>query len=101
MDFEDFHRLVNATPLWRLDIVSIIVFPLVSLVANSIGHMNYAVFPHKSTGDLLAACQRHTAHHTRWAGNYGFYLPWLDRWLSTRLPRRADASRQQRRVARS
>lgn len=71
--------------VWPLDIVTVITFPLVSLVANSIGHMNYAVFPDKDPGELLAACQRHTAHHTRWNGNYGFYLPWLDRWLGTTL----------------
>ena len=71
--------------VWPLDIFTIMAFPLLSLVANSIGHMNYAVFPHKTTSELFAACQRHTAHHTKWAGNYGFYLPWLDRWLGTRL----------------
>lgn len=76
--------------VWPLDIVTIVVFPLVSLIANSIGHMNYAVFPAKHSGELLAACQRHTAHHTRVTGNYGFYLPWLDRWLSTRLHQRRD-----------
>ena len=74
--------------VWPLDIVIIIVFPGISLIGNSIGHMNYAVFPHKAHAELLAACQRHTAHHTRWSGNYGFYLPWLDRWFSTRVPRK-------------
>ena len=74
--------------VWPLDIVSMIVFPGISLIANSIGHMNYAVFPDKDHGELLAACQRHTAHHTRWNGNYGFYWPLLDRWLGTRLERR-------------
>ena len=77
--------------VWPLDIVTVIIFPGVSLIANSIGHMNYAVFPNKTSGELLAACQRHTAHHTRWTGNYGFYLPWFDRWLSTRVePRTRD-----------
>lgn len=71
--------------VWRLDIVTVVVFPAISLIANSIGHMNYAVFPKNTSGELLAACHRHTAHHTRWAGNYGFYLPWLDRWLGTRI----------------
>lgn len=71
--------------VWPLDIISIIVFPGISLIANSIGHMNYAVFPNKSHDDFFAACQRHTAHHTRWTGNYGFYLPWIDRFLNTRV----------------
>lgn len=76
--------------VWPLDIVAIIVFPLISLVANSIGHMNYAVFPDKGHDDLLAACQRHTAHHTRVTGNYGFYLPWIDRILGTRIRRKGS-----------
>jgi sterol desaturase/sphingolipid hydroxylase (fatty acid hydroxylase superfamily) len=74
--------------VWPLDIYTVMLFPGVSLFINSIGHMNYAVFPDKDHGELLAACQLHTAHHTRWSGNYAFYLPWLDRWLGTRLPLR-------------
>ncbi len=72
-------------PVWQLDIIAIIVFPMISLVANSIGHMNYAIFPAKNTDAILAACQRHTAHHTRWKGNYGFYVPWLDQFFGTRI----------------
>ena len=78
--------MILALLVWPLDIVTIVIFPGISLIGNSIGHMNYAVFPDKNEAELLAACQRHTAHHTRWSGNYGFYLPWLDRWLGTRVP---------------
>jgi lathosterol oxidase len=78
--------MILALLVWPLDIITIVIFPGISLIGNSIGHMNYAVFLDKSESELLAACQRHTAHHTRWSGNYGFYLPWLDQWLSTRVP---------------
>jgi lathosterol oxidase len=70
---------------WPLDIITVLVFPGISLVANSIGHMNYAVFPGKAHSQYWAACQRHTAHHTRWVGHYGFYLPRLDSVLGTRV----------------
>ncbi|MEM7255636.1 MAG: sterol desaturase family protein [Pseudomonadota bacterium] len=79
--------------VWPLDIVTVAVFPMVSLVANSIGHMNYAVFPDKSLEDFFAACQRHTAHHTRWVGNYGFYFPWIDRLLGTRVAAKESSRR--------
>ena len=49
--------------VWPLDIVTVSLFPAISLIANSIGHMNYAVFPRKRPSELFAACQRHTAHH--------------------------------------
>lgn len=70
--------------VWPLDIITVLVFPGIRLVANSIGHMNDAMFPGKAPSQCLTACQRHTAHHIRWVGNYGFYSPWLDRLLGTR-----------------
>ena len=66
-----------------LGIGTVLVFPLVSLVINCVGHMNYAVFPQAGLDQVFAGCRRHTMHHTE-GGNYGFYLPWLDAWFHTR-----------------
>ena len=66
-----------------LGIGTVVIFPLVSLTVNCIGHMNYALFPRANLTDLLAGCRRHTWHHTH-GGNYGFYLPWLDALFRTR-----------------
>ncbi len=68
-----------------LGIGSVVLFPLVSLALNSVGHMNYALFPRRAAGALLAGCRRHTLHHGRIHGNFGFYLPWLDAALGTRV----------------
>ncbi len=72
--------------VYDLGIGAVLVFPLISLALNSIGHMNYAVFPQRPVNALLAGCRRHALHHSRNVGNFGFYLPWLDRWLGTRVP---------------
>ena len=68
---------------WPLDILSILFFPLISLLINTVGHMNYAIFTQHSQNHLIAGCQRHTAHHSNNKGNFGFYLPWIDRLLKT------------------
>jgi sterol desaturase/sphingolipid hydroxylase (fatty acid hydroxylase superfamily) len=71
--------------VWDLGIGTVLLFPVVSLLLNNIGHMNYAVFPKATSDQLPSACLRHTLHHTRVRGNYGFYLPWLDQVLRTRI----------------
>jgi len=68
-----------------LGIGTVLLFPAISLALNSIGHMNYAIFPHKLSSAIPAACRRHTMHHGRVHGNFGFYLPWLDALLHTRI----------------
>lgn len=68
--------------LFPLGIGTVLLFPAVSLALNTIGHLNYALIRHARSEDLLAGCRRHTSHHTR-SGNYGFYLPWLDRLFGT------------------
>lgn len=55
--------------------------PLFSLFFNTIGHWNYDVFG----GQLRSASVEHARHHSRVGGNYGFYLPWLDRLFGTHL----------------
>lgn len=34
---------------------------------------------------LLSSCKRHTLHHTKFNGNYGFFLPWLDQIFKTEI----------------
>lgn len=72
--------------VYPLGIGTVVLFPLISLALNSIGHMNYAILPERSVNMLLAGCRRHALHHARNVGNFGFYLPWLDRVLGTRVP---------------
>jgi len=72
--------------VYNLGIGTALLFPAVSLMLNSIGHMNYALWPKRPVTTLFAGCRRHTLHHGRFHGNYGFYLPWLDGVLGTRVP---------------
>jgi sterol desaturase/sphingolipid hydroxylase (fatty acid hydroxylase superfamily) len=58
--------------------------PLLSLLLNTIGHWNYDVF----AGRRRSASVEHSLHHRLVQGNYGFYLPILDRWFSTKLQKR-------------
>jgi sterol desaturase/sphingolipid hydroxylase (fatty acid hydroxylase superfamily) len=70
-----------------LSMGAIILFPVLSLFMNNIGHMNYAVFPALALNHLFSSCRRHTLHHTHIKGNYGFAFPWFDETLRTRSPR--------------
>jgi sterol desaturase/sphingolipid hydroxylase (fatty acid hydroxylase superfamily) len=70
-----------------LSMGAIILFPVLSLFMNNIGHMNYAVFPRLALNHLFSSCRRHTLHHTHIKGNYGFAFPWFDEGLKTRAAR--------------
>ncbi len=69
----------------ELSIVAVLAFPAVSLLLNTIGHANWALIRSHREEDLLAGARRHTAHHARGGGNYGFYTPCLDWLLGTRI----------------
>jgi len=66
---------------------ALLALPLMSIVLNSIGHCNYNVFANHPS--IYSASLNHSAHHQRVAGNYGFYLPFLDRWAKTTFWRAA------------
>lgn len=67
---------------WPFEFPALCLLPVMSLIFNTIGHSNYDVF----AGTRYSASVEHSQHHHRVAGNYGFYLPWLDNWFGTRLP---------------
>ncbi|MBI4902327.1 MAG: sterol desaturase family protein [Acidobacteria bacterium] len=66
---------------WPFEFPALVLLPVMSLIFNTIGHSNYDVF----AGTRYSASVEHSAHHHRVAGNYGFYLPFLDDWFGTRL----------------
>jgi lathosterol oxidase len=72
-------------PLFDLSVATLLLFPMVSLALNNLGHMSYDLCPGRSDWHPLAATRRHALHHSRVAGNYGFLLPVLDWALGTRL----------------
>lgn len=78
--------MVTAMLVHDLSIVSVIVYPLVSLAMNCLGHLNYALFEDRAVGKVLAASVRHSQHHRKVTGNFGFLIPQLDAWLGTAFP---------------
>lgn len=73
-------------PFVDLDVMAILLFPVVSLTLNNLGHMNYDLVPGRSTWHPLAASRRHALHHAKVGGNYGFLLPILDWAVGTAFP---------------
>jgi lathosterol oxidase len=65
--------------------VAMLVFPMVSLTFNVLGHLSYDLAPGRGAWHPASATRRHALHHSRVAGNYGFMLPVLDRACGTAL----------------
>ncbi len=76
---------------FHVHIVSILVFPAINYPSNLFGHWNLELSgrsgPIRGLASVTAA---HADHHKRVRGNFGFWLPQLDRWSATGLSRRAD-----------
>ena len=100
------HRTITVTPLacWRFHFLealllgsvmplimlvhdfsvwSLLMLPILSLFWNVVGHSN--LVSASGNGWLSHASRRHALHHTRFHGNYGFSVVWLDRWLNSEL----------------
>jgi sterol desaturase/sphingolipid hydroxylase (fatty acid hydroxylase superfamily) len=78
--------MVIVQPFHAFSLPAILLFPLVSMTLNNVGHSNYDFWPSVGLWHPLAGARRHEAHHRHVHGNYGFLLPALDRWLVTELP---------------
>lgn len=77
--------MVCVQPFHAFSLPALVLFPLVSLALNNIGHSNYDFAPGVSDWHPLAGAVRHERHHRLVGGNYGFLFPALDRWLGTEL----------------
>jgi Delta7-sterol 5-desaturase len=75
--------LLLATIVYDFHPAALGTLPVVSLLFNTIGHWNYDIF----SGKIRSASVEHSRHHRLVGGNYGFYLPLLDRWLGTEIRR--------------
>jgi sterol desaturase/sphingolipid hydroxylase (fatty acid hydroxylase superfamily) len=64
--------------------IALLALPLLSIFFNTIGHWNYNVFARRAD-HMHSASVTHGLHHRRVAGNYGFYLPFIDRLSGTSL----------------
>jgi len=78
--------MICSMVFFDLGAMAVLLFPLVSLTLNNLGHMNYDLVPGRSTWHPLAASRRHALHHSRVGGNFGFMLPVVDWALGTAFP---------------
>lgn len=78
--------MVCVQPFHAFSLPTLLLFPLVSITLNNIGHSSYDFAPGVSVWHPLAGSRRHEAHHREVRGNYGFLFPALDRLFGTELP---------------
>ncbi len=71
---------------YKLSLIAILGLPVMSIFFNTVGHCNYNIFARRGTA-IYSASVEHSEHHRRVSGNYGFYLPFLDRLAKTALAR--------------
>jgi len=65
--------------------IAILSLPVMSILLNTLGHCNYDLFPKLAPNVFLKFSNRHSMHHKKGKGNYGFMLPWFDSLLNTSL----------------
>lgn len=72
--------MVSAMLVYNFHVISLLSLPLMSIFFNALGHSNYDAFPKKNSRHFLSFSKRHSLHHSKSTGNYGFFLPVLD-WV--------------------
>ncbi len=73
------------------DILAIMLWPAISMTANTFGHANFSWPTHTQGASFLENNWRHGTHHRKATRNFGFWTPWLDRWLASGYRRRAHS----------
>jgi lathosterol oxidase len=71
--------------VYEFSAAALLALPVMSIALNTIGHCNYNAFATRPS--MHSASLEHSMHHLRVRGNYGFYLPFLDAWARTTLPK--------------
>jgi sterol desaturase/sphingolipid hydroxylase (fatty acid hydroxylase superfamily) len=71
--------------IYPFQFLALLSLPLVSIFLNTLGHWNYDLFPHLKPASLLKFSYRHSMHHQKVKGNFGFSLPYFDKLFNTDL----------------
>lgn len=77
--------MTTALMFYSFSVVSLLMLPLISIVLNMLGHYNFDFFPGRPLRSLLSFTRRHSYHHSKNKGNYGFFLPYFDLLFSTSI----------------
>jgi Delta7-sterol 5-desaturase len=87
--------MITVQHLHGFNILSIMLWPPISLVCNALGHSNFHFRSSQRGARFLENNWRHNVHHTRVSRNFGFWTPWPDALLgllSRRKPEAKDGS---------
>ncbi|MFF2483893.1 sterol desaturase family protein [Paenibacillus sp. NPDC058071] len=77
--------MTTALILYSFSFLSLLTLPLMSMILNVLGHYNFDLFPERTMRSLLSFTRRHSYHHSKNTGNYGFFLPYFDLLFSTHI----------------
>ncbi|MEQ9437979.1 MAG: sterol desaturase family protein [Cyclobacteriaceae bacterium] len=72
--------------LFSFQYLALLSLPVLSILLNTLGHWDYDLAPEKSPDHWLKFSFRHSQHHRRVRGNYGFFLPYFDQLFRTKTP---------------
>jgi sterol desaturase/sphingolipid hydroxylase (fatty acid hydroxylase superfamily) len=70
--------IVLPLAVYPFQLIAILSLPVISITLNTLGHCNYELFPGSYFSRLFHFSNRHSLHHKKGRGNYGFMLPWFD-----------------------
>lgn len=70
---------------YEFSFAALFSFPVMSIFLNVLGHSDYDIFPQKKLTHILTFTRRHSLHHSKTNGNFGFILSFMDRILNTSL----------------
>jgi len=69
--------------IYPFQVMALLSLPVMSILLNTLGHCNYDLFPNLAPNVFLKFSNRHSMHHKKGNGNYGFMLPWFDSLFNT------------------
>jgi len=70
--------MLSAMMLHDFHFIALLMLPILSIAANTLGHLNYDAFPRSAGWSFFSMVRRHGLHHQKGRGNFGFLLPWFD-----------------------
>lgn len=74
--------MISIQLLHGFNILSIMLWPGISLVCNTLGHSNFHFHGSRRGIRFLENNWRHNLHHTKVSRNFGFWTPWPDALLA-------------------
>lgn len=81
--------MISIQMVHGFNILSIMLWPALSLVANTVGHSNFSFHRTTRGAAFLENNWRHQAHHTKVGRHFGFWTAWPDaalQWAQSRFP---------------